>query len=87
MLGLSVYLFICEVTTTKVHFRFHKQCNVTLHHVVFASESILNKMLVSFFSSIFLYIETNTMKKLCNVLEMELKKYTPFDLKFVFEKM
>ena len=27
------------------------------------------------------------MEKLCNVLEMELKAYTPAGLKFVFEKM
>ena len=27
------------------------------------------------------------MEKLCKVLEMELKKYTPVDLKFVFEKI
>ena len=44
-------------------------------------------MLVSFFSSnIPLYIGKNPVEKLCKVLEMELKTYTPVDLKFVFEK-
>ena len=38
----------------------------------------LRKILVSLFSSnILLYIEKNTMEKLCKVLEMELKMYTP----------
>ena len=45
-------------------------------------------MLVSFFSSnIPLYIEKNPVEKLCKVLEMELKTYTPVGLKFVFEKI
>ena len=46
-------------------------------------------MLISLFSSnITLYIEKkNPVKKLCKVLEMELKTYTPVGLKFVFEKI
>ena len=45
-------------------------------------------MLVSFFSSnIPLYIGKNPVEKLCKVLEMELKTYTPVGLKFVFEKI
>ena len=40
-------------------------------------------MLVSFFSSnIPLYIGKNPVEKLCKVLEMELKTYTPVGLKF-----
>ena len=45
-------------------------------------------MLVSFFNyNIPLYIEKNPVEKLCKVLEVELKKYTPVGLKFVFEKI
>ena len=45
-------------------------------------------MLVSFFSSdIPLYIEKNPVEKLCKVLEIELKAYTPVGPKFVFEKI
>ena len=45
-------------------------------------------MLVSFFSSNNpLYIGKNPVEKLCKVLEMELKTYTPVGLKFVFEKI
>ena len=45
-------------------------------------------MLVSFFSSnIPLYIEKKSMEKLCEVVEMELKTYTPIGPKFVFEKI
>ena len=45
-------------------------------------------MLVSFFSSnIPLYIGKNPAEKLCKVLEMELKTYTPVGLKFFFEEI
>ena len=45
-------------------------------------------MLVSFFNSnIPLYIGKIPVEKLCKVLEIELKTYTPIDLKFVFEKI
>ena len=45
-------------------------------------------MLVSFLSSnIPLYIEKNPVEKLCKVLEMELKMYTPVGQKFVIEKI
>ena len=33
-----------------------------------------------------LYIEKNPVEKLCKVLEMELKMYTPVGPKFIFEK-
>ena len=46
------------------------------------------KMLASLFScNIPLYIEKNPVEKLCKVLEMELKTYTPVGSKFVFEKI
>ena len=55
---------------------------------VFENEPFLRKMLVSLFSSnISLYIGKNPVEKLCKVLEMELKTYTPGGLKFVFEKI
>ena len=45
-------------------------------------------MLLSFFSSnIPLCTGKNTVEKLCKILEMELKMYTPVGLKFVFEKI
>ena len=45
-------------------------------------------MLVSFFSpNVPLYIEESPVEKLFNVLEMELKTYTPVDPKFVFKKI
>ena len=45
-------------------------------------------MLVSFFSSnISLYIGKKPVEKLCKVLEMKLKMYTPVGLKFVLEKI
>ena len=45
-------------------------------------------MLLSLFSSnISLYIGKNPVEKLCQVLEMELKTYTPIGLKLAFEKI
>ena len=45
-------------------------------------------MLVLFCSSnIPLYNEKNPVEKLCKVLEMELKAYTPVGPKYVFEKI
>ena len=45
-------------------------------------------MLASFFSfNIPLNIRKDPVEKLCKVLEMELKTYTPVGLKFVFEKI
>ena len=57
-------------------------------HLLFANELFLRKMLVSFLSSsIPLHIKKNPMEKLCKVLEMELKMYTPVGPKFVFKKI
>ena len=48
----------------------------------------LLKTLASLFScNIPLYIEKNPVEKLCKVLEMKLKTYTPVGSKFVFEKI
>ena len=33
LLGIFVYLFIFEVTTTKVNFRFYKQCRKAVTHL------------------------------------------------------
>ena len=86
ILGIFVYLVISKVTTTKVNFRFDSA--VKPHHVLFGKKPFLRKMLVSFFSpNIPLYIEKNPVEKLCKVLEMELKMYTPVGPKFVFEKI
>ena len=34
ILGIFIYLFIYEVTTTKVNFRFYKQCRQTTTHFI-----------------------------------------------------
>ena len=47
-------------------------------HILFANELS---------SNIPLYIEKNPVEKLCKVLEMELKTYTPVDPKFVSDKI
>ena len=61
---------------------------IKAQHVLFANEPFLCKMIVSLFSSnIPLYIEKNPVEKLCKVLEMELKTYTPVGPKFLFEKI
>ena len=81
---LFVYL---QVTTTKVNFRFWKQCS-QVQQVLFENELLLRKMLVSFFSSnIPLYIRKNPVEKLCKVLGFERKTYTPVGLKFIYEKI
>ena len=59
-----------------------------LQHVLFHKEPFLHKMLVWFFSSnIPLYTGKNPVEKLCKVLEMELKIYTPVSLNSIFEKI
>ena len=56
------------------------------HNILFTNEPFLHKILASFFSSnMSVYIEKNSVEKLCKVLEMELKTYIPVDPKFVFE--
>ena len=84
MLGIFVYLFIYEVTTTTVF----RNSAAKPQHVLFENEPFLRKMLVSYFSSnIPLYIGKNPVEKIYKLLEMELKTYTPVGLKFVFEKI
>ena len=85
MLGIFVDLFICEVTTADVNFRFYK---VKSQHVLFVNEPFLRKILLLFFSSIIsLYIERNPKERSYEVLRMELKMYIPVGPKFVFEKI
>ena len=56
--------------------------------VLFTNKPFLRQMLVSLFTSnIPQYIEKNLVEKLCKVLEMELKTYTPVSPKFVSEKI
>ena len=63
-------------------------CPVKPQHVLYAKQPFFRKMIALFFSSnIPLYIEKNPVEKPCKVLEMELQTYTPFSLKFVFEKI
>ena len=83
---MFVYLFICKVTTTKANFVFRNSA-VKPQHVLFANESFLRKMLVSFFSSnIPLNIEKNPMEEICKVLKIKFKTWNPVDPKFVFKK-
>ena len=61
---------------------------VNVQHILFATKPFLHKTLVYFLSSnIPFYIEKKTVKRLCKVLEMELKTYTPVNSNFVFEKI
>ena len=83
-------MLICLFTKLQRHkksFVFRNSV-VKMQRVLFRNEPFLRKMLESFFSSnIPLYIGKNPVEKLCKVLEMELKTYTPVGLKFVFEKI
>ena len=84
---IFVHLFIYKVKRQNKIFVFGNSA-VKPQLDVFENEPFLRKMLVSFFSSnIPLYIGKNPVEKLCKVLEMELKTYTPVGLKFVFEKI
>ena len=72
----------------KTKFSFLQNSALKSQHALFANESFFRKMLVSFFSSnIPLHIEKTPMEKLCKVLKIELKTYTPVGLKWVFEKI
>ena len=72
----------------KTKFSFLQNSALKSQRALFANESFFRKMLVSFFSSnIPLHIEKTPMEKLCKVLKIELKTYTPVGLKWVFEKI
>ena len=87
ILGIVVHLFISKVVTTKVNFPFYKQCSQGAT-CLFANEPYLRDMLASFFNSnIPLYIEKNPVEKLCKVLEMKMKMYTPVSTKLILEKI
>ena len=87
MLGIFCFLFISKVKRQKEIFVFTNGA-VKEQHALFANEPFLRKMLVSFSSSnIPLHIGKKTREKLCKVLEMERKTYTPVDPKLVFEKI
>ena len=98
MSPISVYFIFHQKVIFFIFFLFaylqsyiHKSftnCPVKPQHVLYANQPFFRKMIVSFFSSnIPLYVEKNPVEKPCKVLEMELKTYTPFSLKFVFEKI
>ena len=87
VLGNFVYLFIWEVTATKVNFRFYKQCSQATTRLIFKGATFAQNASIVFCSNIPLYIEKILEEKLRKVLEMELKTYTPVDPKFGFEKM
>ena len=74
ILGIFVYLFIYEVTATKVNFVFRNSA-VKPQHVLFENDPFLRKMLVSFFSSdILLYIGKNPVEKLLRFWKWNLKR-------------
>ena len=80
-------MFICEVTTTKVNFRFDKQrsqdaASLICEWVIFAQNAS-----IVFTSNIPLHTEKNPLEKLCKVLEMELKTSTSVGPKSFFEKI
>ena len=81
------FFFLFAYLQSYIHKSF-TNCPVKPQHVLYANQPFSRKMIVSFFSSnIPLYVEKNPVEKPCKVLEMELKTYTPFSLKFVFEKI
>ena len=81
------HFFLFAYLQSYIHKSF-TNCPVKPQHVLYANQPFFRKMIVSFFSSnIPLYVEKNPVEKPCKVLEMELKTYTPFSLKFVFEKI
>ena len=81
------FFFLFAYLQSYIHKSF-TNCPVKPQHVLYANQPFFRKMIVSFFSSnIPLYVEKNPVEKPCKVLEMELKTYTPFSLKFVFEKI
>ena len=73
MLGIFVYMFICEVTTTKLDFHFYKHCNQTATRLICQRVIFAQNASIVFSFNIPLYIEKNPLNKLCKVLEMELK--------------
>ena len=85
VLEIFVYLFICEVKTTKVNFRFYEQYSQTAirliwERAIFAQNASIVFSSIIFFSSIHW---KNPMEKFCKVKPT----YTTFSLKFVFEKI
>ena len=72
----------------KSKFLFLETVQLSRNTSFFGNESCLRKMTVSFFSSnIPLYMGSNPVEKLFQVLEMKLKTYIPVGPKFVFEKI
>ena len=62
-------------------------CAVKKQDVIYVNKEFLHKVLVLYFSSnIPVYIEKNLMKKLCKILEMKLKMYTPVSPRIFFKK-
>ena len=88
ILEIFVHLFICEVTTTKVNFRFFKQCSQTTTRLVCERAIFAPSAGIVFLALIFFYtLKKNLVEKLYKVLEMELQTYTPVGPKFVFGKI
>ena len=86
ILGIFVYLFIWEVTTTKVNFHFYKQCSQVATRLI-CKWAIFVLNASTFSSNIPLYIKKNPLAKLCTVLKMKLETYTAVNPKFVFKKI
>ena len=86
-LDFLFYLFICQVTAGKVNFRFHKQCSQATARSVCERAISAQNTSIFFSGNIPLYSENNLVVKLCKILEMELKTYTPVCPKFVSVKI
>ena len=74
ILGSFVYLFICQVTVTKVNIHFLKLCTEAATRLISEWAIFAQNTSIVFSSIIPLYIETNPDEKLCKVREMKLKK-------------
>ena len=87
ILGIFVYLFISEITVTKVSFCFYKQCSQAATLFICKKFILANNSSNVFCSVIFLYIEKNPVEELYIALWMELKTNRPVGPNFVFEKI
>ena len=72
---------------TKINFRFYKQCSQATARVICERAIFVQNASIVFSCNIPLYNEKNALEKLCRLLEIELKMYTPVSPIFVFEKI
>ena len=91
ILYLAIYFAIKDILylAIKVNVPFYKQCSQAETRLICKRTILPQNASIFFLALIFLYIseKKKTVEKLCKVLEMELKTYTPASPKFIFEKI